>query len=239
MTVPEAHTSPTEDLRALAWGSLTTLMGELSTLEATMEPTRRVSDLRVINDEEKRQLDDMIRQERRDRLVALKEYRVEATGHIAAPARMRSVDAMAEAHGRLTHLERRLFAEARVCPLGVTTDTRPTRDVSRRIRDWLHQARSAELLAAIASDADDLVEVVKRAIDGEKTTRLNAPCPYCGRRTLVVYHEQGVIRCDRPVWAECLCGAEGCPCTRGRRHVWRKERGHWDILARMLERRGS
>jgi hypothetical protein len=82
---------------------------------------------------------------------------------------------------------------------------------------------------------------LSKAIDGEPSTRLPADCPYCGRRTLVVYHDQGVIRCERAGGQVCVCAAPDCPCRKGKRHEWWRARGHgswgeWDMLARLLDR---
>lgn len=229
--------TPTEDLRAQAWASLTRLGGELATLESTLEPTRRASDLRVINDEEKADLDAMLRKEKSERIEALTKHGgVEATGHIAAPARMRSVDAMAQVHAQLVGLERKVYTPW-LCLLAGQHPT--TRGRALRLRGFVNHLDSAELLAEIDHDAADLTDLVKRAIDGEMTTKLDADCPFCGRRSLVVYHEQGFIRCDRPRNADCLCGTDGCVCTRGRRHEWHRNRGQWDTLARMLQRRDA
>jgi hypothetical protein len=70
---------------------------------------------------------------------------------------------------------------------------------------------------------------------------LPADCPYCGRRTLVVYHDQGVIRCERAGVHVCVCAAPDCPCRKGKRQEWWRARGRgtwgeWDMLARLLDR---
>ncbi len=76
---------------------------------------------------------------------------------------------------------------------------------------------------------------------GSPPTRLPADCPYCGRRTLVVYHDQGVIRCERAGVQVCVCAAPDGPCRKGKRHAWWRARGRgtwgeWDMLARLLDR---
>jgi hypothetical protein len=66
---------------------------------------------------------------------------------------------------------------------------------------------------------------LSKAIDGEPSTRLPGDCSYCCRRTLVVYHDQGVIRCERAGVQVCVCAAPDCRCRKGKRHAWWRARG--------------
>ena len=71
------------------------------------------------------------------------------------------------------------------------------------------------------------MEISNRCIDGNDRTLLPVNCPHCDRRTLVVTHATGVIRCDADPktgnYAPCVCPDSYCACHQAPvtyRHTW-------------------
>lgn len=131
-------------------------------------------------------------------------------------------------------------------PARVREDSRPhTRvlvDVVREVTWTLPDLGVARYLVRHLQRSAD---VGAHLLDGEDKLDLAAECPHCGRQSLVVYLEAGVIRCERPrgrdgFRPECRCNRPICTCRDNPRHehTWLRDTRHpedsWQALAGRL-----
>lgn len=248
---PAAAGCYTTQTRTSAWGGLTELADELATLDAYLEPSREPgAQLSQMSAETSARVNQLMARERAERFG----YGRKATGPrdpwgldiiypigaSQSPARVTSLDAAAHAHTELVALEHRITRALAFCPLGYVEQMHAA-SRAMRVRSWLPLIGTAELLADVDTTITKLLRYVTHAIDGDPSSKLDAPCPFCGRRTLVAYPARGIIRCDRHSNQTCQCPAgDGCTqCSHGFRHVWRRDDGGWQRLATLLKHRAS
>jgi hypothetical protein len=177
------------------------------------------------------------------RVWADRHGRVPAMG--AVLIRTAVIDAVMDAELMLQDLERRVVEHLVVAPYPSRMVTAVGR--AKRLRELLAFVEDQALVARAAADTSSAVGALSHAIDGEATVRLPAPCPHCGRRTLVAFLaediDQRVIRCNRKASEICVCSSPDCRCHDGKRHEWWYTRGRgldgeWGVLARLLEQAG-
>jgi hypothetical protein len=169
----------------------------------------------------------------------------------AAPGNMTSWALEVDVEMTLRHLVRfvvhRLPLLAGDVPANETTE-----QLIGRVRVMFMRIRDLRIATAVAVDLEVLAGTCQRVLFGEDRTELPSPCPYCGRRSLVVYLETGVIRCERPRDPSgraptCHCAGrhdvddQPCACRTQARfeHHWLRDRSgnhphSWQSLHRAL-----
>lgn len=122
-----------------------------------------------------------------------------------------------------------------------------TEDVVHRFRTAAMQITTLRLATTVLVDVEHLAEAARHTLFGEDRTQLGAECPHCGRRTLVVYLQTGVIACERPRDVvgraqPCTCTDRLCPCHVDARfeHQWLRDRPpihprSWQTFAGVLK----
>jgi hypothetical protein len=165
------------------------------------------------------------------------------SGEHAAPLRISVLDVLADTGYELETLTSRVVKRIEqrhgVCPARRPGSLNPA-SWARFLAAILPAiARSDEgLVQEIGAAAVEMLGTVERCRDGEPTKRLEGSlCPYCRRETLVAYLDEEFIRCDHDRNDACVCGSPDCGCRGGKRHVWRRVDGGWDLLARLIEKR--
>lgn len=173
-------------------------------------------------------------------------------GESPAPGNIGGLSMAADIVTTLHHTARYLInlqARAGICTL-VRIPTEPTTEqLVAAVRQLTWQTTSLRHLEAVRRDLEHLRDETLRLIDGNDRTVLNADCPHCGNRTLVVYFADDLIRCDRHPktkrYEPCTCPDPLCDCkTRPvtYRHEWHrakgtKPNGWWALADRLnLER---
>lgn len=189
--------------------------------------------------------DEMIRKDRDDLVkrafYARKRNRlpldgfVHGRGESPAPGNIVAVSVEAHLHTTLHHLIRQLVTDqARngVCTLTRIREDASLTDLVAALRALVWQTTTMQLLDTIDRDLEHLVDDAHRLIDGNDRTVLDANCPHCDNRTLVVYFADDLIRCDRHPktgrYEPCTCPDPLCDCkTRPRayRHEWHRSKG--------------
>lgn len=86
------------------------------------------------------------------------------------------------------------------------------------------------LLATTLRTLRRLRDSASRVVDGEQRQLLDAPCPWCGNNTIVLYKVDGIARCerDRKKALPCVCDFATCDCKRSpvtHQHTWIRENG--------------
>lgn len=127
-----------------------------------------------------------------------------------------------------------------------------TEQLISRARRTFMTLTDLRISTAVAVDLEVLAETCRRVLFGEARQDLPSPCPYCSRRSLVVYLDTGVIRCERPRDASgrtpvCHCVGrhdvddQPCACRTQPRfeHHWLRDRSgnhphSWQSLHRAL-----
>lgn len=209
--------------------------------------------------------DEMIRADRADlakrAFYARKRGRLPLDGFIIgrgespAPGNIVAVSVEAHINATLHHLVRQLvdgLARRGVCTLTRVPEDATLYELLAVLRSLTWQTTDTHLLDTMHRDLEHLVDDAHKLIDGNDRTVLNADCPHCGNRTLVVYFADDLIRCDRHPktgrYETCTCPDPICDCkTRPHafRHEWHrakgtKPNGWWALADRLnLERMTS
>lgn len=104
------------------------------------------------------------------------------------------------------------------------------------------------LVAALVRDLEAWLSAAGELVDGADRMPLEAPCPWCKRRTLTVDLVDSTISCQRDRdsgrFEPCRCGRPDCGCAASAaavvtsRHTWRRDRpgdrDGWLALASQL-----
>lgn len=106
-------------------------------------------------------------------------------------------------------------------------------DLTSRVHDltWLEQTTHA---------IDGLRNGVRRYVYGEATKRLDAHCPWCGQKSLMMLRDKGVIVCgrshDHGRYEPCICPFQHCDCkTTWHRHTWTGEPGFKKLIKQIRD----
>lgn len=168
-----------------------------------------------------------------------------------APGNMTSWALEADVEMTLRHLLRFVLRHQAAPPGPVPTEE-TTEQLIGRIRGTFMRISDLRIATAVVVDLEVLAGTCGRVLFGEDRTDLPSPCPYCGRRSLVVYLQTGVIRCERPRDADgrtptCRCvgrhdvDEQPCACRTQPRfeHHWLRDRSgnhphSWQSLHRAL-----
>lgn len=179
------------------------------------------------------------------------------TGVVAAPVTMPAVSISAEILHTLQHHVRTLGAgvtllqqalrrhptthPAAYLPTITTDATTPV--LVTQLVGLVGYTTSRRRLEALIRDLDHLERTATNVIDGPARTPHPAPCPWCGRPSLVVYHRTpgraaAYIRCEGT--HDCRCDYEHCHCHHPayrHRHEWTNSGSathDWAALANLL-----
>lgn len=195
--------------------------------------------------------DAAVRAERRDR--ALSPDPGLNTGSIPAPANIPAIEADVVLWATLASRERKLrrvlvwygidptshlFAQLHqlndrywqaVTPL----DDTDIASLIEHLRIQVDLVDDTDLLDELSSDLDEAVEHAGPVIDGHDRVLLDAVCPHCHHRTLVVDFNAGTIRCGRDPktgrYTRCVCSDPLCACKVNPvsfRHTWHRSKGN-------------
>lgn len=224
---PVDHALEVETLRTVIMGNLTELSTLLDLTGDLVHGHQR--GLGFLTADGREVLDDLMRRERADRLEHAKQG-IKASGASPAPGNITAWATNAEIHVELAGIHHQVMR--RLHTAGVCLAWRTPRDPNPLVL----MARLAVLIShttntGVLTDTDralqSLVDRATRLVDGNDTKLHPDNCPHCGRRTLVVYFDPGVIRCepgkdDKP----CICRDSYCPCKRKRHlHEWHRDKG--------------
>lgn len=157
------------------------------------------------------------------------------------PAPVSILDLLAQIHSALVGWETKAWRILHAVPVSSRRLDLSDQERLSELEARVHQITDVKWLVAVDADLEQLIEMSRTYLDGEPKGLMNAPCPWCGRMTLVIYKTQGVICCEADSHSgkreTCLCSAgDDCGCTRGKRHKWNRFDGGWDRLAAMLDR---
>lgn len=182
-------------------------------------------------------LDEQYRKERKSRLEAVLAGLPSDIGATPTPGNFAGIAMAAEIWAVLQHHIRRCSKQLdaqRVCAihqLRIRDDaTTGVTDLVRLLSHQVMAVTSSSLLASIGDDLGELLGRVTNFVDAvEESSHLDAPCPHCGRRSLVVQFHLGTIRCDRDPrshhYEACICSDPLCACKHrpiGHRHTWHR-----------------
>lgn len=215
----------------LALAELEAIRVELPTLRMLLDSRQR--GLGFLSVEAAKVQDDLLRQERRDRVEHARDG-ITVTGHTQAPGSINAFSLLAEWTALLVEIERFLTSRldaAGVCVLATGPSRDDMDDTTRYIRvvRLLAVCRRGRWLTRLHSDLVQLHDRITRAIDGNQVKAMPDPCPWCGHRTLVADLLAGVIECGRDPdtghYEPCICSDSYCPCRApGRfRHTWMRD----------------
>lgn len=134
--------------------------------------------------------------------------------------------------------------------IAIVAGTLPAEPSDRQILDHLRELlwtiTKIGRARALVADLQHYADRIRDFLDGDHRRELPGACPWCHRRTLVLYQESGVIRCEGPRGADgyavpCTCnnGACGCHEDPAWTHTWldahaSHQATSWDALARLL-----
>lgn len=205
------------------------LARNLPLVEAMLDT--RIRGLGFLTDEGRRALDALTRIERRTARLNKSLGFPDPSGNIASPVAPKPLEVIAEAATDLQLLAHRAHValeKAGVCPIvGGLPDTASLSDLLHHVGRLLEATTSRRILDQATRDLEHLVEISNACIDGNDRTLLPVNCPHCDRRTLVVTHDTGVIRCDADPktgeYAPCVCPDSYCACHQApvaHRHTW-------------------
>lgn len=170
------------------------------------------------------------------------------SGQVQAPVTINAVSVAAEIRYALLHHLRRMSRTALLrvleeeqasaedhgaCPwprsaitsTALDTDA-TTRVLAERLQLLVAGYRNRLNLQALSRELQHLEERARDVIDGPARTNHPDPCPWCGRRSLVILHRQDgqdvqIVRCEGH--HACECDHEFCDCHRNptrNRHEW-------------------
>lgn len=192
----------------------------------------------------------LIQQEKDEAIENLRNG-LKAQGKSPAPLSIATADAIITISGKLTEIERTLWRGIAACPWP------PQRSDAARlqlVRANLRFVTSGAIAQRVSAAAASALRTAELLVDGEQVRRLDARCPYCHRESLVIYQTDPsikatsgkkqapseIIRCDKPLGSVCQCQVDDCACKLNparaarHRHVWRRDGGGWDALAKLL-----
>lgn len=243
VAVPASITAPelleVDALRSVITGDLVELGVELDLLMSLAHSPRQQKNILVSPDALLEQ-DEMIRKSRKDLLLS------RARGLNPAvisrpPAPVSILDLITQIYSALVGHETRAWRILGAVPnrtrhLDLTDQQRLA-----QLNDRVCQVWDVKWLVEVDADLTRLIAMSQTLLDGEPKSLMDAQCPWCGHKTLIIYKAQGFIRCEADSHTgrreTCLCSAgDDCGCTRGRRHVWKRSDGGWERLASMLKR---
>lgn len=223
------------------------IRGDLASLRVLVDT--RQAGLGFLSVEAAKVQDDLIRQERRDRVQHARD-RISVTGITPAPGSINAFSLLAEWTATLTEVERFLVERltfAGLCHLATRPGAHDLDDTTRytRVLELLAGCRRTRYLHRLHSDLVDLHGRITRCIDGTQVKAMPDPCPWCGHHTLVADLTAGVITCGRDPHTgnhePCICSDTYCACktTARHRHTWRRdEKAHkhtsWQGLRRAI-----
>jgi hypothetical protein len=172
---------------------------------------------------------------------------VAGTGNVPAPAEVPAVAMDAEIYFTLRDLVRRIVRDldrAGICTLHRLPAEPTNTQLITHLRGLVMSAPKASLLAQVSSEVAHLLEQATVLVDGNDKAFLG-DCPHCGNPTLVVYFNDGEIRCDRDPhtghFGPCRCPDAYCDCKKkpiSFRHTWHRDRaaatdGWWTLADRL------
>lgn len=239
-----------EALRTLVLTELAGIRTDLQLIRPLV--TTRQATLGFLSVEAAKVQDDLIREERRDRAQHARDG-IKVSGVTPAPGSINAFSLLAEWEALLADVER--STTARLARIGLChVASRPAGDDSetaryRRVVELVRVLNRDVYLRRVHTDLVDLHARVTRCIDGNQVKALPDPCPWCGRKTLVVDMGAWVATCGRdPETGEfetCLCSDSYCDCKtkpRTYRHTWlqsepRHKSTSLDGLARAINAR--
>lgn len=252
--VSNAYETPENELevtalRSVISGALVALSTEMELLTALAFAPRQEKNY-LISPDALHQQDEMLTKSRKDLLLA-RNRGFNPAVISRPPAPVTILDLLAQIHMALVAHETRAWKILRAVPvrgrlLDLTDQQRLT-----ALETAVANVRDVQWLGDVEADLQRLVEISKNLLDGEQKSMMVAPCPHCGRKTLVIYKATGWVRCEADPKTgrreTCLCSVgaiaqshkldDSCGCTRGRRHEWKRADGGWDRLARLLEQK--
>jgi hypothetical protein len=234
-------------LRAVISGALVALSVEMVLLNALAMAPRQEKNY-LLSPDALRQQDEMLSKSRKDLLLArTRGFNPAVISRPPAPVTI--LDLLAQIHASLVHHETRAWRILRAVParsrrMDLTDQQRLT-----ALETAVANVRDVAWLSDVEADLQRLVQASKDLLDGEQKSMMDAPCPHCGRMTLVIHKGTGLVRCEADPKTghreTCLCSVgaiahtheldDSCGCTHGRRHQWKRADGGWDRLARLLQ----
>lgn len=225
-----AEQSSVADLRTLIAAALADLAETMPQVELTIDT--RAGRPVFLSVEARKVLDDLARQERRDRVRHAHE-RIVPTGTTPMPGSPTAVSLAAE-YSLLVAL---IYADLvrRATDAGaVIVGTWPTDRVApAELHPWITHLvgyyTNPRGLRGIHTDLETLATRARQHLEGKGSAAVPDPCPWCHRDTLVAHFSDGIIRCERDPhtgrYETCLCSDSYCDCkTRRRhRHEWHRD----------------
>lgn len=223
-----------EALHAVILSDIVTVAGEMSLLEA-LGLSPRQSKNRLLSPEARREADQMIAKSRHDLLLA-RSKGINPAVISRPPEPIAVLSLLAEFHAVISGAEASAWRHLNAVPAKTRgTDISDTERLAQ-LMNLVTQIWDQAWLGSLQRDLADLIKASEAMLDGEPKSVLEAPCPWCGRKTLTFYQWQGVIRCESDYrdgkLEPCLCSSPTCGCKRGKRHSW--DRGSLGTLEAML-----
>lgn len=224
-------------LRSVILGQLVSLGVELGMLTALALAPRQEKNA-MISQAALLEQDEMIRGSRKD-LKLQRAAGLNPPVISRPPAPVSILDLLTQIHSALSGHETKAWRILGAVPnrsrlLDLTDQQRLAQLEARVTQVW-----DTKWLLEVDADLARLIEMSKTLLDGEPKTLMNANCPWCGHKTLVIYKTQGLVKCEADETGRrqtCICSAgTDCGCTRGKRHEWKRSDGGFSRLARMLE----
>lgn len=137
------------------------------------------------------------------------------------------------------------FRHEGVCVVRRLRTTGPRAQLLANLRELIWDIPTRSTAERVLRDLTYLADKIERFVDGEDRSVLDTVCPHCGNRSLVVYLETGVIRCERPrdedgTRPRCRCNQPLCQCQVDPAyiHTWfrasRDPTDSWDALETRL-----
>lgn len=232
-TTTAARQVAVDDLRVHISTALTALGRHINAVHALVATRSR--GLGFLTHEGKAAMDRQVIAERADRYWNLVNAGgVKITGEVPAPGSIPALQYLAETHTGLAHLVRRIVTAATragVCPIPRLAGEPTIPALIARLRELSWRVNNLDLLTETLHDLENLTHHATSLLEGNDKTRLDEPCPHCGRPTLVVYFRDGVIRCDRDphtgLYEPCACPDPMCDCHTNphHRHQWYRDLG--------------
>lgn len=186
-----------------------------------------------------------------------RDHDVKTSGHVRAPGNVAGLSVDADIAFTLHDLVDKttwwLNRRAGICYAG--RDELPAEPTAPqlivRLRGLVVLTEDQRRLHHVWREVQRLNEDATYLVDGDDQSRLDDPCPHCGRDTLVVRWREDLIRCGRDqhtgAFAFCRCADPLCECKArpiAYRHEWHRtdqaagDRRHtWKALNNLLTTR--
>lgn len=218
-------------LRTLICAALADLADVMPQINLTVD-TRNTRPA-YLSVEARQVLDDLVRQERRDRVRLAREHHMTPPGATRMPGSTTAISLLAE-YADLVQTIYADLARRAVDAGAILIGTWPTDHVTPdQLHPWVTHLvghyTNTRGLRAVHEDLEDLAGRARRHLEGKGAAKLPDPCPWCHRDTLIAHFSDGVIRCERDPhtghYETCICSDTYCPCrTRSRhRHEWHRD----------------